>query len=146
MSYAHSTDPLTIRLARLCKLPLHLPKHGPGYGTPSQWAHAVAWNGPNGIRAAAARAGLLTWTESNALYHALACWPWLSPADRQHTNRVVTMLFFIRRRYNFADFDRVILTSVEEFRIKPPKPSAPPVDWRQPRTRRGRERVSLVLI
>ncbi len=129
----------------LRKLPLHLPKRGPGYGTPSQRAHAVAWNGPNGIRAAAARAGLLTWTESNALYHALACWPWLPPADRQHVNRVVTMLFFIRRRYDFANFDRAILMSIEQFRIKPPK-SATPAQWRKPRIQRVRERVSFVLL
>lgn len=140
MSRALSNDPLTIRLLALGNVPLSLTRSGSGYGSASQQAHVATWNAPDGIRAEAVRAGVLTWTESNVLKHALDLWPWLPEADRRNANRVVSMLFYARRHFGFDNFDRTYLVTVDHFRIRPEKPALPSSQWRKSRLYRLRDR------
>lgn len=137
MSRALSNDPLTQRLQSLSRIPLVVKQVGSGFGTPSQQGHVATWNARDGIRAQAFAAGLLDWDESNVLAHALNHWPWLPESDRRDVNRIVTMLFYIRRNYGFKNFDRNALTTIPQFQIKPPKPREL---WNTKRTRRQRDR------
>lgn len=140
MSAALFTDPLTVRLQSLSRIPLVVKQVGPGFGTPSQQGHVATWNAIDGIRAQASATGLLDSDENNTLAHALSYWPWLPESDRRDVNRVVTMLFYIRCNDGFENFDRNALLAIPQFQIKPPKTPKPRELWNTKRTRRQRDR------
>lgn len=140
MSSVLSNDPLTVRLQSLARIPASMTQTGAFYGSRSQRDHAESWNATDGIRAQAFAAGGLSGAENDALSHALLYWAWLPESDRRDVNRVVTMLFYIRRNNGFENFDRNTLSTIPQFQIKPPKTPKPRELWNTKRTRRQRDR------
>ena len=146
MSDVPFIDPLTARLMALAHLPLTIDQSGTGCGSSSQLAHLARWNSPNGIREVAVSAGLLNAHENEALRHGLDNWPWLTNSQRKNVNAVVNMLFYIRRHFGFADFDRQALQVVPHFCLKPKKERTAPDRWRRSNARRQRENERMTFV
>lgn len=72
----------------------------------SQLAHLQHWNGLDGVRSQASRAGVLTLREAAVLEEALNEWPWQDKHARRDIGRVVNLLFLIRKDPGFDKFDR----------------------------------------
>lgn len=141
MSTVLSNDPLSNDLRTIIGMSLPTPT-GPGYGSASEQGHVADWTSDTGIRRAAAVAGYLSHEEDRALMAALNHWPWLDPAQRKTVNRIITMLFTIRKRFGFVEPDRTRLNECREFRRKSKKDPAPRQRWRRSAARRSRERAS----
>lgn len=142
MSAVLSNDPLSTDLRAITGISLPTP-NGPGYGSASQQGHVANWNTSDGVRFEAAKAGYLTAEENVALKAALDHWPWLDPAQRKTVNRIITMLYTIRKRFGFADPDRTRLSECRDFQRKPKKDPVPRQRWRTSGARRARERSTL---